>query len=323
MRLKKVFKVFVYLVFLCFTSLCILELCYRYQLVDFYKFEFKYLNPEVQSPDKRVLIIGDSFSTYPNGYVDLIRQKNPSIEFINTAIPGIGIKQQKVIVENRLKDIQPDEVIYQFYTGNDFLDIQHPVNLKTLSVSRNLFWKLSGHFLVLHYLNYKLSGITASSQTSEQLQNDEFSVKTYNNRVKVNFKGNPDYLQNSLELREEAVESYSIWKDNFEELLQLLPENTTVSIVLVPHCAQVSLRYKNRMEQLGANLKPSINQLSPKLYFEMQKDFPSVLLIDPLKQFQKEENTGNQLYFGNDPHLNPEGQKVLAEYITAQLLHLQ
>lgn len=324
MILKKYVKRIAYLFFLLFTVVGILELSFRYQLFDFYFFEFKLLNTEQaqNTSNKKVLVFGDSFSTYPEGYVSQLQQKNPSLSFINSAIPGTGIRQHQVMFNGRLTKHKANQIIYQFYVGNDFIDINHPVNYKELPFLRNLFWQTSERLLVLQYLNFKLARFnTATYNAEEAIQSNMFAVDRYNSRTKINLKGKPNYLQECIALRGEAIASYDYWKKAFRSFIKTVPDSISVALVLVPHCAQTSHKYLERMQQLGASLDSSVLDPNPRLYQQIKKDFPNVQLVDPLSSFQAYENQAKQLYFDNDPHLNPLGQQLLAKIIQDQIFN--
>jgi hypothetical protein len=320
--MKKLGSYFLYTVFLLLATLLLFELLFRLQVIDFYSYEFKSLNPEREASieKEKTLVFGDSFSTYQNGYIEQLRKKNPSTSFINAAITGTGILQHRLFFEERIKQFPPKKVLYQFYVGNDFLDIHPPVNYKTLNLIRNVYWQASHYFLSLQYLNFKLAIFNRSyAQSSAVLQEDLFSATKYNQRSKIYLKGDPDYLANTILMQGNAKESYAIWHDAFSELIENLSDTTQLYLLLLPHCAQVHPEYKLQMEELGANIKGDIAQLFPPLYQQMAKDFPNVRILTPLSFFQELEKEGIQLYYGNDPHLNPEGQKLLAQFVQEQL----
>ena len=119
--LKKFLRFGVYLSVLFISSLCLLELIYRFQIVDFYKTELETLNPNLHQdyPNGNVLIFGDSFSGFPNGYVEQLRVAYPETNFINCAIAGTGLKQHSLFYKSRIQEFNPKQILYQFYVGND------------------------------------------------------------------------------------------------------------------------------------------------------------------------------------------------------------
>ena len=315
--MKKVVRLFSYLLIGFLLFLLIGELCYRYQVFNFYGQEFRQLNPDPEKEaEKTILIFGDSFSAYPNGYVQQLSEKSPEIRYINAAIPGTGIKQHRLMFENMIEEYQPDQIIYQFYVGNDFLDIQQPINKQTLSWSRNLYWNIAERLLFVGYLNYKLGAFNAPPKNSlEELEQQDFDLAKYNKRVKLQFKGNPNHLQETLTLTGRAAKKYGIWKKHFSYLVSILPKDTELSLMFIPHCAQVSTLYARRMAQMGANLDQYALRLNPALYAQINSDFDTVEIINPQEYFQNAEQNGYAMYFENDPHLSPTGQAIFSRYL--------
>src|SRR5690606_32098707 len=109
-----------------------------------------------------VLIFGDSFTAHPDSYVKYL---NSGYTSINCAIPGTGIRQHALIFSKRIDEYKPKAIIYQFYVGNDLLDLYHPINFSELSFLRNLYWKISEHMLILQYINYKLAFLNPKNQS--------------------------------------------------------------------------------------------------------------------------------------------------------------
>lgn len=293
------------------------EVCYRYQLFNFYGNEFKHLNPNLgEESEKTILIFGDSFSTYPNGYVDQLRKKSPEIRYVNAAIPGTGIKQHRLLFKKMIEKYKPDQIIYQFYVGNDFLDIHKPTNSKTISWQRKTYWKLSERFLFLGYLNYKLGAFNDKpTKTIEELEEEEYNVRKYSERVKLHFKANPNHLQETLSLTGNADAVYGIWRKHFAYLVDLVPETSKLSLMFIPHCAQVSTLYAKRMADMGGNLDQYALRLNPALYAQIKSDFEQIDIIDPQEYFQNAEQNGYPMYFENDPHLSPTGQTIFSRYL--------
>jgi len=310
-----------YLGFLVLSVLLILEFCFRYQVIEFYGNELKGLNPNLENSKekKNILIFGDSFSAHPDSYIKHLRQAIPGINFINASIPGTGIRQHELIFKKRIKKFKPSAVIYQFYTGNDFLDIRHPVNFKTLSLGRNLYWLLSEKLLILQYFNMRLARFISHKQTLHELHNVKYSKSSYNLRTEIYFKGDPAYLSNSILLKEDKAEIYEIWRDKFVNMQRLLPDSTLVYLLVIPHCAQTNVVYLNRMQELGGNLKDDILYPEYPLLKKMSQEIEKAELINPLPFFQQKENDGVHLYYSNDPHLNIQGSKYLGEYLINEL----
>lgn len=311
--LKRIF----YLFFLGITTLLLLEFCFRFQMIEFYKTELDGLNPlsEIVSEKENILVFGDSFSAHPSSYVQFLRDKIPEFNFINAAIPGTGIKEHKLIVQKRIQQFKPKHIIYQFYVGNDLADISHPVNFKTLSAFRNFYWLLSERILVLQYINYRLASLKPNRQSLQEIQKDDFSVNSYNKRVYTYIKGDPEFLSNTITLQGNELTVFRKWKKVFSDFLACIPDSVGLTIIVIPDGVQVNEVYLERMRLLGAEFLDGINKVNYPLVTEIQKEFPELLLINPLEEFQNEEKNGNQLFYNNDPHMTLYGHKLLGKII--------
>ncbi len=187
-NIKVLFNKGTYLLFLLVVVLFLFEILYRYQVIDFYAVQLNALNSteELESQKKKILLIGDSFSARPLGYVADLRKNDTTSTIINSSIPGTGIRQHNLILKNRLQLVQPDEVIYQFYLGNDLTDIEHPINYSENSVIRNLYWFLADSFLGLQFLNNQLarikSSLTKHHNSTKATISSKSSIINYNQR---------------------------------------------------------------------------------------------------------------------------------------------
>ena len=297
-----------------------MEICYRYQVIDFYKHRTNALNTEkLNNANPTTLIFGDSFTGHQNSYVKTIRAEFPNHNFINTGISGTGIRQQNLIVQNRIKEYKPQRVIYQFYVGNDFTDILHPVNFKVNSFARNAYWFISDQFIFLQYANSWLAPFKSKTNNSANLKSNSFSPLSYNERVKKYFKADPYHLENTVNLEKNQLEIYKKWKIYFEIFLENIPNNIEVHFLIIPHCAQVSETYQDNISLIGASIKSPIQDVNYPLIKKIKKDFPNLIILNPLSYFQKADSEGKFLYFPNDPHLTKEGQIILGNYIVEQL----
>jgi hypothetical protein len=306
--------------FLGISTLLLLELCFRFQVIEFYKSELDGLNPssEIVSEKENILVFGDSFSAHPNSYVQFLRDEIPEYNFINSAIPGTGIKEHKLIVQKRIRQFKPKHIIYQFYVGNDLTDISHPVNFKTLSVFRNFYWLLSERILVVQYINYRLARLKPNKQSLEEIHKDEFSVDSYNKRVCTYIKGDPEFLSNTITLQGHERTLFHQWKNVFSDFLACIPDSVGMTIIVIPDGVQVSELYVERMRLLGAKFSAGINTVNYPLVTEIQKEFPELLIINPLEEFQNDEKNGKQLFYNNDPHMTFYGHKLLGKIILDQ-----
>lgn len=310
------------LVFSCIAALLMFELIYRYQWFDFYATELKGLNTEQDlSGKKNILVGGDSYSASPDSYVKTLRGNLPGWSVINSSSPGTGIVQASYVLPGRIETYKPEIFIYQVYTGNDLLDISHPSGSDAIGFWRGTYWWLSDRLRSLAYLNYKMGGAAAQpvndlGQTLAPSVNDTFSADRYTNREKLQFLAEPALLDNSLYLLNGRNEDMNELCEKLKAITGQLPDSCKVFIVIVPHAAQVSENYYRQMQQLGASFqKPLYRENTFPFTQKLRESFPSATIIDPLPLFRGQEANGTHLYYANDPHLAPQGQKILGDYI--------
>ena len=308
-----------YILFLLAAVCLLLELAYRSQIIDFYSRELNALNPNLNSKKENVLIFGDSFSADPNSYVHQLRKNFPSYNFINCALPGSGIKQHRLFFTARVERFQPKIILYQFYVGNDFLDIRHAINWNSLPFWRNAYWWISERLQIIQYFNFKMAFLNVPNNNSRNLKEKRFSPSLYNKRTAIYLKGNPAYLENTIGLREEQGNNYAFWKNEMSSLLADLNEDVSVFFIPIPHHAQLSRKNEQKMRIMNAELNLPVQEVNYKLLKQIKQDLPSLKVINPLENFQLAEKRGLQLYFENDPHLTIKGQRLLAELIAERL----
>lgn len=314
--LKSWLKYSIVIMILCLLTLGLLEVTYRFQIIDFYQSELKALNPNLNDdfPNGNVLIIGDSFSGFPKGYVELLRTEYPNTNFINCAISGTGIRQHLLFFEKRVKAFQPKFILYQFYVGNDLLDVKQDYRFRTGTFIRSLYYYLSDHLLILKYLNYKLAIL--KTPEIKPHNNSEMS-EGYNPRIIHQLTINPSYIDESINLYGKQKEKFDRWQMMFQEIIN--KNDIPAALLILPHCSQVSQFYQIMMEKIGAKATNNYAIHRYPLVEELSGHLNSIALIDPLNYF-REKSIDTKLFYENDPHLNLEGQKILGEYLIQQKL---
>lgn len=308
--LKRFFKFGVYLSFLFITSLCLLEAAYRYQLVDFYKTELEALNPNLNQnyPNGNVLVFGDSFSGFPKGYVEQLRQAYPNTNFINCSVAGTGIRQHALFFDKRVETFKPQKILYQFYVGNDLLDIQRDLNPSKLGYLKSYYHFLSDQFLVLKYINYKLAGF--KSKPIKPINST--AQTTYNPRIKKQFLANSNYLNETINLNGKQKEKFKTWVNTYHSFKA--NKGIETHFLILPHCVQVSNHYAQKFFALGAPQMSNSNTSNYPLIDEFNLVCKPCEILNPLSFFREKEKE-KQLFYDNDPHLNQHGQEVLAQYL--------
>ncbi len=325
--LRKLRNGILYLLFLAISTLLLLEVCYRYYIVDFYSAQFQALNKqELEEAEDlpSILVVGDSFSADQNSYVKGLRTQISGHRIINAAIPGTCIRQHERFFAKRLKDFQPDLIIYQTYVGNDLLEYRHPTTGDGLSWQRKCYWWLADRFLVLGYINAQLPLLRNSFFATQRVDYDTkaqegFSVENYSRRTPMLLRAEPSYLNNSILLKGARVMDMEHMSTDIAQMLGEVSAETPILVLVMPHCVQLGNPYKNRLEQLGADLDTIID-LEKEHYpyyqaLERYLEAESPVLVNPLPWLK---NSGrSDLYYPNDPHLTPAGQKLVSDSLLA------
>ena len=124
---RNLVKKFLYLLYLIVIVVILMEVAYRFQIIDFYRAELNALNPHRNAAKttakKTLLVFGDSFTVQTNSWLNQLRIDSPHYRIINSAITGTSIVEASYIAPGRIKAFDPDIVIYQVYVGNDLLGI--------------------------------------------------------------------------------------------------------------------------------------------------------------------------------------------------------
>ncbi len=329
-----------YLLLTLLVPVLVLEGLYRWQVIDTYSPELRALNPpEYFSEDgrKTILVMGDSFTAGPGNYVGILQQAFPRVRIINGGVSGTGVIQAELIARQRFHTFHPSIFIYQIYVGNDLFDISYPVNWNELSFPRNLYWLIANQLRSIGYVNYRLGQIVQSlhgetrqrpgseSRTdSPAPTTDSFSVENYEGRVKVYVKADPSLIEDSILLNVPRRTDYVTFLNTLKRLLAYCkPELCQAFLLVIPHVSQVDERYISYMRQLGATFTEPDRIGAPEYPFltGIQNTFdtwPHVHALNPLP-ILKEINRKTPVYFSTDEHLNPVGQKTIAEFLTHQL----
>lgn len=297
-----------------FITLCLVELVYRYQWVDFYSTEWEFQN-KVRTPDlkkKRVLVLGDSFSADTASWVN--QWNNDSDwQIFNAAIPGVGPETYRLIVSNRVEETKPNVVIVQLYEGNDLYDLYRPVNWSAFSWGRNIFWKCSNTFRSLGFINYRLGQANQDLASPVNAKTaDTFAIQNYDARTKLYIKGDATYPMAMVQLKGDYASQLETVIEMLQELKEAAGRNTRFYVLTIPACVQTNRRYVKHYKQLGARLSQSLLKGHPWAERIEKAGFE---VIDPIKALRESEKKGVRVYYANDPHLNSAGQQVVLDCV--------
>ena len=320
--IKKFARGCVQLVIISCITFLLFEVAYRYGVIDFYKADIEALNPSdsIESTTIDYLVFGDSFSTPTGNYVDRLRNRHTEKTFLNLGIPGTGIKQVNTFAKKKIKRYNPTHIIYQVYIGNDLLDVRHVSNWETISFARNIYWKATDYMWSGVYVNQKLKGLSRSKVNTHSLKKETFSKASYTRRQGLLFNADASYLYKTITLQEDFLHRYNTWKEEMRSFLEVIPPDVQVSIVFVPHGAQVHDRYYHHMLALGAQFEDKETTQKNDYTFYKQavtdfKTFDNVSFYNPLAFLKEKETTQNRLYYSNDPHFSDQGQIALYEFL--------
>jgi len=284
-------------------TLMIFELCYRNNVVDFYKAEILALNSKKDLQKKSV---------------DLMANKT----ILNFSIPGTGIKQLNVFAKQKVYKYKPKTILYQIYVGNDLLDVEKFKDYNNVSMPKYLFWQFSNLFLSLPYLNHKANILKPRVNYIEKtLTLNYFTIDYYNKRSKHNILINPNYLEQTVNLNGRFEVKYNKWLEEIKSFLNMVPENTEVYFVWIPHCSQVNDYYIDNFKQLNAIFKNKEDYLSLNYTFFKNakadlKSYKKLKHINILPVLRANDKMSNKkAFYDNDPHLNKFGNDVLANYL--------
>lgn len=317
---KKVWKRTWQTALVVFILLCILEVAYRYQWIDFFKPEYKALNSKTNPKKPSILVFGDSFTAHPKSYVELLRKAHKAYNVINCAMPGSGPYEMELMAARRIADHPPKAVIYQMYVGNDLTDIDPPTNWSALSFSRNVYWSSRQYFQIFGLFSRRLSGLQSDFDAMDRKQDEEsFQIKRYSPRTKMMIRARENYIQECVQVQQPFKSAMESAKESIAYLRELVPSNIPVYIVIIPHFSQVTKEYNARYQKLSGH-KTNMQE-NYRFYREIKK-VKGVTVLNPMALFREEEQNGTQLYFNNDPHLTEEGQQVLFTYLDDRLKRL-
>jgi hypothetical protein len=121
-------------------------------------------------------------------------------------------------------------------------------------------------------------------------------------------------------LKDDFLDRYEVWKEGVQSFLEVVPSYVTVSIVFIPHCAQLNSEYYSHMLELGAQFenRTDLKRTNYTFYNKAVSDFGSmenVTFYNPITYLKQKDTTSHRLYYNNDPHFNKNGQLALYEFL--------
>jgi len=263
----------------------------------------------------------------------MLRDALPDWRVVNSAVSGTGVLQALYMAPRRFDQFEPSVFVYQVYVGNDLFDIRYPVNWRSASAARNLYWFFANHLRVVGYLNYRLGQLREPTATSSNAPSDAgattettdaFAVERYDPRVKAYLRADPSLLEDSIFVQGRQ-DDYAVFLDRLSRLLSYCrPEGCRAYVLVVPHASQVDEAYVTQMTQLGARFtNPALlRTLEYPFLIHLRQRFSgwsNVRVVNPLGRL-REAQARQAVFNANDEHLNPAGQREIAAIVRQEVL---
>jgi len=340
--MKHISNVLVFLLITTVLMIGVLESVYRFQIIDTYNPELQAFNPDNILDDDEsttILALGDSFTAGNNSYPVTLRNNLDGYRVINSGISGTGINEALLIAPHRFLDFKPSIFIYQIYVGNDLMNIRYPVNWNTLSLQRNMYWTLIRYVRSLAYLNYRLSQVSdmnihknvkdsessVEKYTHKNVKDSEFSVEKYTKRWRLYLQADPEILEDQITITDVYRSEYGYFLEQLNKLLAYCkPADCTAYVVVIPHASQVHSKYLGNQKDLGAHFSnpDAIGKTEYPFIMGIRSslaDNNNAIVLNPLKHLRNMENNGINMYYQNDPHLNPAGQEQIGIFLLERI----
>ncbi|MFT6969808.1 MAG: hypothetical protein ACJAXX_000369 [Roseivirga sp.] len=312
-------------------TILLFEGAFRLYVIDFYKSSFEHLNSDFddRNTDKTLMIIGDSFSSFKEGYGKVLHDSLPEFKLRNMSVSGTSVREQYLFGRHHLKKEKPEILIFQFYVGNDFFGWDHSLNWIDISLTRNFYWQLSERLWSLSYINYSLGKLKLTSHEIDTIAiqgwlDKPYSPDLYSERDIMDFKSEPMLVENTLYLKGGREDNFDDYMERVAHLFDYAPEDCQIYFLIIPHKSQVSNRYKRQTEQIGAVFSSDFEVASQSYPLNIAfKNFfatdPRVKVLNTVNLLGSLEATGHSIYFNNDSHLNVLGQEAVGEFLLKQI----
>jgi hypothetical protein len=312
------------------------ELAYRHQVLDTYRPEFRRDNPDPQDATGRpvILVLGDSLSASSQGLAAALRHSvGDRAAVVGAGVSGTTARDALIIAPRRLRRCDPVTTIYQVYAGNDLLETRHPPVGGRASFARRAYWfSIDSGWRSLQFLNYRLGQIrdgwirrrSVPGDLREDLRRDvdgPWDPTRYSERERRMIAMRPRFIADQTMVTDWADMAWTAYEADLRRLTDLIADaNSTVVLVVIPHCTRVSPLYRERFAALGADLPPGVAATPSEFVRRVRRAAAPAVTIDAAPILQAAETGGSPVYRLHDPHLTWEGQRAVADHLARIVL---
>lgn len=318
-----------------FAVLVIVELGYRLGRPDPHGAEIEAFNPDLMTgpwDGSTLLALGDSFTAGAESWPFAL-QSTLSEEWrvVNSGVGGTTITHAQLMARQRIRQFNPDVVVFQTYVGNDLLDLRHPRGSSGVGLARRAYWWVvdSGAFAPW-YLNHRAAGLAArrsfGPEGAAQAAAAPFSVDRYSPRDRWLSGLDPRHVERQVLVAGPPMEeAWSRYEENLHDLeVQCRESGADLVILVIPHCIQVAPVYRERFAAMGASWgdEDLLTRCPTPFVTRLEASFrglSGVRIIDALPVMQLADREGPRLYSNNDPHLTEAGSDLLARIVAAAI----
>ena len=330
-QIKRISRAFAFGAYALVCGIIILEIFFRNYWIDFYRPELIALNEGLnlkKSNQENILVIGDSFTAHPESYVKWVRQKFPGCQIINAGIPGTTIRQNMLPLKKRVKKFKPELIIYQIYLGNDLFEFRHPIAGYQIPAVRKIYWWCSDRLRILGLINYRSLSIRTAiyddlGPPDMNARDNVFNPSKYTPRTKMHIRAEPDHLEQVMRVEGVRKKDVDQYLDELFEACRSISSDIPVILLPLPHSAQVNARYEDHLRQLGGIFDhgPMVSQEDYPFLAALKakiKPLEHVMVANPLLPLRMADQH-QKIFYDNDPHLSPYGQRALGDFLTSYL----
>ena len=293
------------------------------------------ISTEKPSPTKRILFVGDSFTTgwtvkdnesFPIVTGNLLNDQIPNqkIEVVNAGSVAAGVDYYYLYLKNEGLKLNPDVIVIGFFIDNDIDDLILSNWLE--SDENGLPIKAKSSYYFINYKN-QLSSIQSPLKDRYSLiGKSAFLSLITDNFIKINSpivnierkKSKCLYLNLDLEECQPFILAKKKAKTLFLAMKKLADDqNTPMLVALLPSKFQVYPEAA-RKGDVSLPLTPEEKSSPNKKFTEFLKE-NGIAYIDLLDEFRNKK--GQQLFYVNDDHWNAKGHFLAGQIISQELVY--